>query len=318
MPVTKNYLNDAELNGYVRSEFENAYQKALDTSYLAFVMETTSDGDAETYAFLEGIGDLRPWVGDRQWQVMRRHDYTVTNVKKEFTPAVDREAVEDDKSGQLLREISRSAAAFAHWKTRYAAHALESGFATTNYGACLDGQAFFSATHPYADSGNFSNTISQNLDATYLASTITMLMGMNKYKDADANSKREAWGNVPGKENMVLVVPSGLYMTAVTLLTNPDASGAGNPLAGMVDLVMNPFLTTKGTPANSAWYLAVKPSAPASGGFAPVGWQSRVPYTIDDYDEHILFNKDIYVWGGRVRGQWYYTFPQLCVSSAGT
>lgn len=313
MAFQPSQLDASQLNGYARAEFHRIYGERIpDTSDLIY-REIESTGSAEVYTLMDTLGDVREWIGDRQWTELSKLTYTVTNKKYEFTLAVEREAIEDDKSGQLNDTIQRNAILFSSWKARTAAACLASGFNTGTYGACIDGKAYFANDHPCFNGDTLDNLITGNLDEAELEGAVERLADMPTYRDDNVK-----WGHLPGEANMLLIVPVGLYFTARSLLKETKDAGGGNELFGQCDLAVNPYLTTKATKANSAWYLMVRPTAPTAGGMTPVIYQRRVPYELRDFDEHILDQKDIYVWPGRARGRFGYGLPQMCVGSAGT
>jgi len=181
---------------------------------------------------------------------------------------------------------------------------LEAGFSD----ACYDGTAFFSDSHPLDDGSTFSNYTDALLDSDSLQSGLSTLMGMRRSDNAP-------WGNVVSGESTILMVPPGLYFTALELTRHPYYTGgnpANNPLAGLFDVVLNPYLTS-----DTAWYF-LQTTEP----LRPLVFQRRTELELtaqtDPATGDIVFRNDLYAFGTRQRYNAGYTFPQLAYASDGT
>lgn len=135
-----------------RAIFQEAFQGVTPT-WPRVAMEVPSTTRHEVYAWLGAFPRLREWIGDRQVQNLRLHDYTIKNRDWESTIEVDRNDIEDDTLGiyrPIVQEMGRAAAIHPDelvWGL------LPAGFSAVGY----DGKPFFATDHPVGD-GTASNT----------------------------------------------------------------------------------------------------------------------------------------------------------------
>lgn len=107
-------------------------------------MKVPSTTGEEKYAWLGSTTRFREWLGERTYQNLKQHDYTIKNKTFENTVAVPREAVEDDQFGiytPLVNQLGMDAQL----------HPDELIFALVATGftqLCYDGQYFFDTDHP--------------------------------------------------------------------------------------------------------------------------------------------------------------------------
>lgn len=107
-------------------------------------MEVPSTTGEEKYAWLGMTTKFREWVGDRQYQNLRQHDYAIKNKTFENTVSVPREVIEDDQYGvfsPLVQQLGQDAALHPD---ELVFSLLLAGGATL----CYDGQYFFDTDHP--------------------------------------------------------------------------------------------------------------------------------------------------------------------------
>lgn len=107
-------------------------------------MKVPSTTGEEKYAWLGATTRFREWLGERLYQNLKQHDYSIKNKTFENTVAVPREAIEDDQYGvytPLMTQLGQDAAL----------HPDELVFALVAAGftsLCFDGQYFFDTDHP--------------------------------------------------------------------------------------------------------------------------------------------------------------------------
>lgn len=107
-------------------------------------MKVPSTTGEEKYAWLGATTRFREWLGERVYQNLKQHDYSIKNKTFENTVAVPREAIEDDQYGvytPLMTQLGQDAAL----------HPDELVFALIAAGftsLCYDGQYFFDTDHP--------------------------------------------------------------------------------------------------------------------------------------------------------------------------
>lgn len=138
----------------LRAAFVKAFNNAEDPAdVMPFMMETTSDGADEKYGWLGQSPSMSEWVDERKLKALNSFDYTIENKDYEGTLQVDRNAVMDDRLGNVQIRINDLAR-----KARI--HPRKLFFETLVAGTselCYDGQPFFSASHEEGVSGVQSN-----------------------------------------------------------------------------------------------------------------------------------------------------------------
>lgn len=107
-------------------------------------MRVPSTTGEEKYGWLGTTTRFREWIGDRQFQNLKLHDYTIKNKTFENTVGVPREAVEDDQYGvytPLMTQLGQDAALHPD--------ELVFGLVAGGFNSlCYDGQYFFDTDHP--------------------------------------------------------------------------------------------------------------------------------------------------------------------------
>lgn len=104
----------------------------------------------EDYAWLGEFSRLREWIGDRQVNRMKVHNYSLKNKKFEGTEGIKAEYIEDDTFGVLMPKFQDMGYAAATHPDELIFALLAAGFAST----CYDGQFFFDTDHPVGEEGS--------------------------------------------------------------------------------------------------------------------------------------------------------------------
>lgn len=298
--VTRDFL-EATYTGF-RSLFEKGFAGA-DPLYpkLATVVESTTD--KESYNWLGNAPAMREWTDERVPGALRTHEYEIANRKFEATIEVDRETFEDDRLSQVKPRIEELAVRAAVHPDELLCDLLNTGFSTT----CYDGQYFFDSDHSEGDSGAQSNTLATALASASLETAVTTMMG---FKD----DQGKPLGVMP---DTLLVGPDNFF-TAREILNSVSivvAGGtdvekpAGNPLSGMLNLLISPHV------GSGKWFvLATKyPVRPLL-----MQWRIRPEFTaVTNPSDEYVFSTDSFKYGVRSRlgagfGLWY-----LAVGSTG-
>lgn len=197
------------------------------------VPSTTSE---EVYAWLGANTKLREWIGERVYQNLKLHGYTIKNKTFEGTVTVPREAIEDDQYGvytPLVAQMGQDAQS----------HPDELLFALVALGIstpCYDGQYFFDTDHPVGLQGaevSVSNyTSAGGNNAWYLLDTTKILKPfiVQKRREYAFIAKTDlASENVFTKNEFVfgvdgrLNVGFGLWQQAYCSKATLDAAGYG-------------------------------------------------------------------------------------------
>lgn len=258
-------------------------------------MSGTSTGSATVHAWLNQIGGMRKWLGDRVISNIESGKLTVVNDPYEKTIGVPRSSIEDDQYGIYVPLIQAMGSSAGTLWMRLGIDAL-----ATN-GLWADDKAFFAA------------------DRTYGAQTInnygTDALTADTYKAAKtAMESFVLHGGEPGEVVVThLVVGPGLRDAAWNIVKNEWISaGTGkggaikNPNAGSTELRISRRLV--GTRANY-WFLIGQ-----QGGMKPVYVQKRKLPTLTRMDrdtDQNVFMKDEYYYGTSARGAAFLTLPHL-------
>lgn len=302
--TTAGDLSPRLLEGVVRAEFFSAYNELRESDWQRYTTLVSSGAAEEYYDWLRLVGDVREWVGDRVINQGLSQRYSIRNKTWEFGFYLERSAVEDDQSGQIGLAITTAAQRAAEHQGRLVTRVLEDGFDD----ACYDGRPYFAADHPLDDGSTFSNVSTEPLEVDSLQLGLELLMGAVRNDGAP-------WGNRVGPQSTVLIVPPALYFDALKLTRHPlyeEGDPVDNPLAGLFEVVLNPYLTS-----SSAWFLLM-----TGGSLKPLIFQQRTELELtaqtDPTTGDVVFRNDLYAFGTRQRYNAGYTFPQLAYASTGT
>lgn len=115
-----------------------------------------SSTSVQDYGWIGKIPGMREWIGDRQINNLKQHDYSIKNKSFESTVGVDRDEIEDDQYGvytPIMEMLGENAAEHPD-ELIFALLAL--GFATE----CYDGQYFFDTDHPVLDEDGVAQSVS--------------------------------------------------------------------------------------------------------------------------------------------------------------
>ena len=255
----------------------------------------TSTGSAAVHAWLNQIGGMRKWIGDRVLSNIESGKLTVVNDPYEKTITVPRKDIEDDQYGlysPMIRAMGNSAGML--WM-RLGIDALAGN------GVWADGKTFFAADRKYGD----QDIVNYGTDAL-TAETF-----------AAAKARMESFvlhGGEPGEVvcTHLLVGPS-LRDTAWNIVKNDwISSGTGkggavkNPNAGATELRIARRLV--GTRRNY-WYLLG-----TMGGMRAVYVQKRKDPVLTrmdrDTDTNVFMRGEFY-YGTDARGAAFLTLPHL-------
>jgi len=266
-------ITRTDISAHLEKGVRVGFLKGADTfssQRSAFVEETPSDGAFEVYT---DMGDA-PWpiagpgkqgpggtdertgapvvgrmnageaitiVGGEERSLM------VYNVDWQIGIGIEHNAINDNRAGDLEGWARRAAVNFERHKDKEAFAALNSGEATTNYGAGYDGLAFFSGSH--VDPGAEYTTAQDNQFALALSldNFETVKVAASKFK----NSR----GEPEGLNHKLLVLPPDLERIGAQITGNREdyatANRAVNPYSGNVQMLVSPggYLDT------TAWFL---------------------------------------------------------------
>lgn len=145
---------------------------------------------------------------------------TITPKNWEITVGVSYNAIRDDQTGALERKVRSAGENFRLDMSNKAFKALNDGDATTNFGACYDGAAFFAATH--ADKGAEYSTSQDNV------STLTLSLDNFETVRVASMGFKQDQGEYLNYNYDLLVVPPALERIASQICVNPQAYDNAN------------------------------------------------------------------------------------------
>lgn len=178
-----NHANLSILNQAFNGAFRLGLQSAAPMwSQLAtLVPSTTSE---EKYGWLGNFTKFREWVGERQYQNLKAHDYSIKNKTFENTITVNRDEIEDDRYGIYKTVAQQQGQDAATHPDEMVFELLNRGFST----ACYDGQYFFDTDHPVGQPGkqvSVSNFQGGSSTAWFLMDTSKVLKPLIYQKRRD-------------------------------------------------------------------------------------------------------------------------------------
>ena len=270
------------------------------TVYERIAMMAPSTGETETYSWMADIPRFREWVGERVYNNLVAHGYTLANKDWEDSFAVPRNKIMDDSYAIFAQRFQALGEAARLWPDDMLLTALEAG----DGALCYDGQYFFDTDHP-VDLYDASKGTQANL----LTSTALTQNNYFTAKAAFRKFKSES-GQRMGLTPDLMIVPPALEQTAKAILkadtiaqvygSNTAAAAPTNVSKGDVDLLVWDRLGD-----DTTWYLlctkrSVKPF---------VFQQRKAPEFVDkgaDVHDEDMFKRKQYVYGSDARGNMGY------------
>lgn len=237
---------------------------------------------------------FKEWVGERDLAKLGNEKFSISVKKWANGLEVDQDDLDDDQLGLYGPQILRLAEQAAIHRTNRMVDYLVNGFATTEFGACFDGLAFFSDSHAFGD-----NKGTAALDASSYEAAHQKMMEF-----VDDNGEPL---NVQGTH---LIVGPKKAAAGRTLVESQIVSGDSNPNFGTAKLVVAKKL--RGT-YDDYWFLAdlskaVKPLIMLMR--REVGFRS-----VTGADSVDKFKLDKLYFGADARYEVGYGLPQLVYGS---
>jgi phage major head subunit gpT-like protein len=233
-------------NGSFRKGYSSA---ALYWSLIATAVPSTSRSN--TYAWMQSLGPMREWIGERQFNNLVAQSYVIENKTFEKSVEVLRDDIEDDNLGTygpMFEELGRVS---AKNPDILLAKLLKTGHLTP----CHDGQYFFDTDHP----------VNPKKPSMGVQSNAFTSCALNPANFELVRSKMMSFVDEGGQSlavsPMVLVVPPALEAAAERIVkAAKDASGADNVNYGKAKIIVIHELAGQDT----TWYLfdtsrAIKP-----------------------------------------------------------
>ncbi len=127
--------------------FNAAFQRGftgVDAMWPKIATMVPSTTGTEDYGWLGQIPGMREWIGDRQINNLKQHDYSIKNKKFELTVGVDKDKIDDDQYGVYTPMMETLGQSANEHPDQLIFPLLAAGFATP----CYDKQYFFDTDHP--------------------------------------------------------------------------------------------------------------------------------------------------------------------------
>lgn len=305
MGLVPSDIDTTLLEAGLKAIFRQEYEKPADMDWKTICMSMPSTGYSETYGFLGSTPAMREWLDERLPSGFQSTPFTLANKDFEATLEVDRNALEDDRYGEIKVQVQMLAEAARRYYAERAFTVLASGEAST-YGLCYDGQYFFDSDHAEGTyyTTSQSNSASVTLSATTLSAARAAMM---KFKDDR--------GRPLGIIADTLIVPPDLedlalqLVKSVTVDSSGNATGSStgliNPNQGRFRVIVTPWFTDA-----DSWCLAC-----CNGVNKPLIFQERKPTTFAalEGNSETGFLKKKYLYGVDNRfnigyGNWRYAY----------
>lgn len=151
-------INRANLNTLFVA-FNAAFQNQFNGTpidYDQITMTVPSSTSSEEYGWLGMTTRFREWIGDRVFQSIKTHGYTIKNKKFENSVEVSRDAIEDDQYGVYAPLFSQMGQDSKEHPAELVYGLLKNGFTTP----CYDGQYFFDTDHPVLNADGSEGAVS--------------------------------------------------------------------------------------------------------------------------------------------------------------
>jgi phage major head subunit gpT-like protein len=239
MPENLPVVNPVVLERGLRAELYAAYQ-AGEAFWPRLAMRVPSTGPDETYGWMGSPPAMREWLDERVPQGLIDHKFTIVNRDWEASLAVSRNALEDDRTGQIaarIRELGERA-------KRHPDELVSQLLADGGTALCYDGRPFFDTAHVEGAGGSQSNALTASAadpDACsadeFAAAFRLARRALRTFKDDRGKPFNHS---LPG---LAVMVPVGMESSAEQTLRAEVISGSANPLAGAAELMVNPLLT---------------------------------------------------------------------------
>jgi len=216
-------------------------------------MKVPSTTGEEKYAWLGATTRFREWLGERVYQNLKQHDYTIRNKTFENTVAVPREAIEDDQYGVYTPLVTQLGQDSMLHPDELIFALVTAGFTST----CYDGQYFFDTDHPVgpnespasvSNHGGGSGTAWYLLDTTKAIKPFILQMrrdyaftSKTALTDDNVFDKKEFVYGVDGRLN----VGFGLWQLGYASKQTLDSTNYGASRAAMMS-----FKADSGKPLN--------------------------------------------------------------------
>lgn len=143
-----NAQNLALLFKALNMSFQQAFE-STPTTWEKIAMDVPSSAGANIYPWLGQTTKFREWIGERVYQNLMLHDYTIKNRTFENTITVPRDVIEDDQYGAFKPMAAQMGQDAKEHPDELLFDLVKGAFSTK----CYDGQYFIDTDHPVGPQG---------------------------------------------------------------------------------------------------------------------------------------------------------------------
>ena len=283
----------------ITTAFFDQYAQVAPT-WEKLVTRVPSNSNEEIHNWLGAPPTISEWTGARNVQKLLEQGITVANQNWEGTLEIDRNDVEDDRTGSIMMRARQLGDRGARFYFDHLINFLINGDANVvGYGQAYDAQNFFSNSHSEGSSGTQDNlgagtgtTVAQ-IRADLNAGVSAMLGFLD--------DKGEPYDDTEtGAGSLALICPTGIYQACREAVAASEISNTtALPWTGTVNVI--PSAKLQADDAND-WYL-LRVDKPIK----PFGFQDRQPWkTSDTLGGDQAFHHRFYEWGVDARFAMFY------------
>lgn len=290
---------DVMFTGF-KNSFLSGFERAPE-SWKKFASPIQSGTASNLYPFLEQLGGMEEWAGDRKIRNTASRKIEVVNRDFEETVSIPRNDIEDDQYGiyaTLIAEMGRHAGKV--WQDL----AVE---ALLGNPAWIDGSNFFVATRKYGGE-TICNTAAGALSATTYETARKTMMAYRGHAGKILGVSPDLLIVGPKNEKAAFeILKDRMQLRAVTSGSVSGVGATDNPWNGSAELLVLPELS--GSSYEDLWFLAA-----TNGVIKPLFVQQRKNPALTaldrETDENVFARKE-YIYGSDARGEAFLAFPHL-------
>ena len=255
------------LTAGLKRQFDMGFKEPT-TIYKVITTEIPSNGESESYGWLGETNGLKEWKDERVPHGLLENGFSLRNKDYEDTIEVDRNALEDEKYGQIKLRVRNMGIVAQQSYDELLAEKIEEN------GICYDGQNFFDTDHEEGESGVQSNVFLSG--KAFSGSVIKEIISkMKQFKLSNGKRSKIKPSHVMVPTDLEWAARELMDPSVVKVTTDPSRS----VLSGRLDIIVNDELTNNGD--NSPFYvLDLK-----SRGTKPFIFQNRKPITFVAQDQ---------------------------------
>jgi phage major head subunit gpT-like protein len=223
----------------LRTNIQAVFNKALGElspqyeSWQKVASVFASTGTEEEYGWLGDVPTLEEWKDQRRISGLRPYNYTLVNQDWANGIEVDRNALADDRIGQIPARVRSLVRAYYKAILKEVFSRLDDG----ETGVCFDGGYFFADSRTIGDSGNIDNIIS----GSYSDSSAEIRAGIAAAAAAMMNFKSDTGEPLCLVPDTVVCSPA--MGIAIKEAVRGDYAGAMRPETEYVrDVIVSPWI----------------------------------------------------------------------------